>query len=46
MTIFGIHICMQEIQAFLLAIPFVGFCWLCLRNWLLGRKDNHPHDER
>ena len=45
MSFFGIHVCMDEIQAFVLSLPLVGFCWICLKNWFQGRKDSHPHDK-
>lgn len=43
MNIFGIHVCWVEIQAAIMAIPVIGFCWICMKNWLKGRRDDHPH---
>jgi hypothetical protein len=46
-SIFGFHICWQEIQMFIMSLPVVGLCWICFKNWVKGRKNNgHPHGRK
>lgn len=40
------HICMDEVMAFITALPIVGYCWRCVKAKLTLRKACAEHKEQ